>query len=305
MFLVVTQQRYVRTMSLALSCLAGFFDDLERGENGWWSEVRGSPSNTHNDWQYGTPQGKANDPNGAFSGSYCWGNDMGYDDYAGTSWNGYYQHDVNIYLNSPVIDCSDYSNVGLSFKRWLNVASNDVAQVLVNDQPVWTSPVSGVYDNSWTEQLLDISALADGNEQVTISFGLTSNGSSAAGGWNIDDILIGDQLAVSVPTAEDAASPDIYHLYQNYPNPFNPFTTIHYQLPRSAHVKLTVFNLLGREVRTLIDKVQTPGFHAVEWNGADAHNRNLASGIYLLRLDVSTETEGVLYSRVRKMMFIQ
>jgi hypothetical protein len=66
---------------------------------------------------------------------------------------------------------------------------------------------------------------------------------------------------------------------QNYPNPFNPSTTIKYDLPQASHVTLTVYDLLGREVATLVNNVEEPGHKSVEWNAAA-----VASGVYFYQL---------------------
>jgi hypothetical protein len=74
------------------------------------------------------------------------------------------------------------------------------------------------------------------------------------------------------------------HLAQNHPNPFNPSTTISYDLPGRAYVRLTIYNLLGQEVAVLVDDVQTAGSHDVEWNGTDRHGKPVATGVYLYSL---------------------
>ncbi|MBU8934251.1 MAG: M6 family metalloprotease domain-containing protein [candidate division Zixibacteria bacterium] len=85
--------------------------------------------------------------------------------------------------------------------------------------------------------------------------------------------------------------PTSFELDQNFPNPFNPSTTISYTLratgsigERPNHTKLSVFNILGREVTTLVDKVQTPGQYQVEWDGNDRTGHRVGSGIYFYRL---------------------
>jgi hypothetical protein len=70
-----------------------------------------------------------------------------------------------------------------------------------------------------------------------------------------------------------------YHLSQNYPNPFNPTTMIRYTLAKSSKVKIAVYDLLGKEVATLVNAKFDAGEHAVEWN-----TENMASGIYIYKL---------------------
>ncbi|MGE5679703.1 MAG: S8 family serine peptidase [Bacillota bacterium] len=70
--------------------------------------------------------------------------------------------------------------------------------------------------------------------------------------------------------------PMAYKLYNNYPNPFNPATTISYSLPEAAHVQLKIYDVLGREISTLVDQVQKAGNHKVKFNGS-----SLSSGVYI------------------------
>ena len=84
-------------------------------------------------------------------------------------------------------------------------------------------------------------------------------------------------------------SPDIkdYYLAQNVPNPFNPVTTIRFDVPRKSSVRVEVFDVSGRSVRILVDSVYERGRHELVWDGKDASNRAVASGIYFCRLDAS------------------
>jgi hypothetical protein len=81
-------------------------------------------------------------------------------------------------------------------------------------------------------------------------------------------------------------TPQVYALAQNYPNPFNPVTTIRYCLARTGPVTLTVFDVNGRKIKTLVQAVQPVGLHSVRWNGRDDRGKSLASGVYLYRLKV-------------------
>ncbi len=78
--------------------------------------------------------------------------------------------------------------------------------------------------------------------------------------------------------------PKDFALHQNYPNPFNPTTTIRFDLPNEAMVRLDIYNILGRKVQTLIDQPMPPGYHSVDWDGSDSNGRTIASGIYFYRL---------------------
>jgi photosystem II stability/assembly factor-like uncharacterized protein len=78
--------------------------------------------------------------------------------------------------------------------------------------------------------------------------------------------------------------PKRFALEQNFPNPFNPLTTIRYSLPRETHVVLKIYNLLGQEVRTLVDGREHPGIKVAVWDGRDDHGRTVSSGLYIYRL---------------------
>jgi glucose/arabinose dehydrogenase len=93
--------------------------------------------------------------------------------------------------------------------------------------------------------------------------------------------------------AEASSAPPEFVLSENFPNPFNPTTTIRYQIPVTAGVRLSVFDLLGREVALLVDETQSPGAHEVTF---DAHG--LASGVYLYRLRAGS------FTQTRKMLVV-
>lgn len=85
-----------------------------------------------------------------------------------------------------------------------------------------------------------------------------------------------------------------YELYQNYPNPFNPSTTIQYALPDAGNVHLSVYNIMGEKVATLIDEYQQTGHHDVTWNA-----ENYPSGIYFYKIEAGE------YREVRKMILMK
>ena len=89
----------------------------------------------------------------------------------------------------------------------------------------------------------------------------------------------------------EAAQPQSFALEQNYPNPFNSGTVIRFALPQSAPVELVLFNLAGQQVAKLIESERPAGVSVVQWNGMDAEGHNLASGVYLYRLQAGSTVE--------------
>jgi lysophospholipase L1-like esterase len=93
--------------------------------------------------------------------------------------------------------------------------------------------------------------------------------------------------------------PDQYELMQNYPNPFNPSTQISFQLPKNIHATLKIYNVMGQEIRTLVDNVKVTGFHTILWDGQDDNGQRVPSGIYFycLRTKDFKETKRMLLVR--------
>lgn len=104
---------------------------------------------------------------------------------------------------------------------------------------------------------------------------------------------------LAVGDDESSTLPEAFALNQNYPNPFNSSTVINYSLRRSAQVKLTVYDILGRKVVTLVDRQQSPGNYSIGWNGRNSHDSPVASGVYLYKLQTPE------YSQTRKMVYLK
>jgi hypothetical protein len=101
------------------------------------------------------------------------------------------------------------------------------------------------------------------------------------------DVPLGNPTAVG--DDNDGSLPDHFELSQNYPNPFNPTTHISYSVAATpgqgpVHTNLTVFNVLGQEVKTLVDKVQSAGTYTVDWDGTSDSGMKVSSGIYFYRI---------------------
>ncbi|MYF92071.1 MAG: T9SS type A sorting domain-containing protein [Gemmatimonadetes bacterium] len=114
------------------------------------------------------------------------------------------------------------------------------------------------------------------------------------------------EITLSDPGASEAAKvavqtrPEAFALADNFPNPFNPTTTIQYALPRAADVELTVYNVVGQPVRTLVAEHQSAGRYAVEWDATDDRGHSLSAGMYLYRLQAGGE-----FLKVKKMLLLK
>ena len=95
------------------------------------------------------------------------------------------------------------------------------------------------------------------------------------------------------------AIPDSYALHNNFPNPFNPVTNIFYDLPKSGHVRMVIYDLLGREVTTLINETMESGYYAARWNGRNQYGEPVSAGIYFYHLQTGA------YSKAQKMLLVK
>ncbi|MFQ5864037.1 MAG: FlgD immunoglobulin-like domain containing protein [bacterium] len=107
------------------------------------------------------------------------------------------------------------------------------------------------------------------------------------------------EATVTSISETESKRPKTFSLSQNFPNPFNPETTIQYQLPEDNRVTLKIYNLLGEEVRTLVDQQQPAGSHTAVWDGRDNHGRMVGTGLYLYRLQAGDKIVS------NKMLFLQ
>jgi|GEM_PF-6590428 len=115
---------------------------------------------------------------------------------------------------------------------------------------------------------------------------------------NLSDLSASASVAVT-GVEKDNIIPGNYALIQNYPNPFNPSTSIEFDLPKAETVKLRVFDILGREVATLVNSYEEAGSHKVEWEGKDNSGNGLSSGIYFYTIEAGS------FKAVKKMIYLK
>jgi|GEM_PF-6106582 len=114
------------------------------------------------------------------------------------------------------------------------------------------------------------------------------------------DIIVTDTTITGLePTDERPVLPKHYVLEYNYPNPFNPETTIKFGLPENAQVRLTIYDLQGRQVWQYGNTMSAAGWHTIKWNGRDAHGALVSTGMYFYRLQAGD------FVQVRKMTLLR
>ena len=151
---------------------------------------------------------------------------------------------------------------------------------------------------SWPSLSLEISILP---ELVSRNAGLKPEAATV-------DSLICSNFPTDIEQPDSAdANAEEFTLFQNYPNPFNPSTRISYSLPNSGFVSLTVHDMLGREVETLVNEFQEAGIYAAHFDAS-----KFASGIYFYKLQtgrssstVSPSNSGQGFVKTKKMLFLR
>jgi hypothetical protein len=150
-------------------------------------------------------------------------------------------------------------------------------------------------EGAWNQHTYDIDATAD--DSLVVRFRLYSDASLSADGWFIDDVYLGP---VTAAVGDDGGSrPFGFSLLGNRPNPFNAATEIEFELALPAAVRLDVYNVRGRRVRTLQEGTLPSGRHRVRWDGFDAGGQAVASGVYFYTMT----TEG--RTATRKMLLLR
>ena len=90
-----------------------------------------------------------------------------------------------------------------------------------------------------------------------------------------------------------------HQLNQNYPNPFNPKTTLEYELPVNAFIKITIYDMLGNEVKNLVSTNQSPGFKSIQWNSTNNQGESVSAGVYIYSIEAGD------YRQTKKMILLK
>ena len=96
-----------------------------------------------------------------------------------------------------------------------------------------------------------------------------------------DDVGVQDTTNCGQVSIIDETLPIIYNLHNAYPNPFNPVTSLRYELPQDALVNITIYDMMGRQVKTLVNSSQTAGYKSIQWNATNNIGQPVSAGLYL------------------------
>jgi subtilisin family serine protease len=254
---------------------------------------------------------------------------------SGTGTQFYSSGPVNIMLQS-----GKYYAIGVNWNGGLNYFWQSAAPVPVPvsfgtitgglAQTVFPPPAT-ITQNALTSLYYTQLVTASGR-WLTIESGgagMVAPGDSALLGFKVQTALLGSGVSnaallisnndpisgmLTVPVVVDVLSsaadlptglPEQYALSQNYPNPFNPQTRIQFALPQASQVRITLYNILGQEVVTLVNGEMPAGYHASTWDGRNAAGGKVGSGVYFYRIEATGTANGELFTDLKKMILVK
>ena len=141
-----------------------------------------------------------------------------------------------------------------------------------------------------------VDSLTFGSQTDDISYGRVPDGGSL---WSDITTPSPGTSNAGLFVQENISLPFEFQLQQNYPNPFNPTTSISYDLPKNEFVSINVFDLMGREVKTLVNKEQVAGFRSVKWDATNNLSQPVSAGMYIYTIQAGN------FRQTRKMVLLK
>jgi len=190
------------------------------------------------------------------------------------------------------LDGTHITKLAVTYSDWTCGSVTKSGTIITHKDPPWS-----ISDNQFTI------GYSYPNDEMTINGAFNQAGDEASGTWSA--VMYGtncsgdweatftdvEELENSVATGSRMA--------QNYPNPFNSATTISYDISKITDIELTIFNILGQKIRTLVNCRQPAGTYQIQWDGQDNAGRNVASGIYFYRLKAGE------FAQIRKIILMK
>ena len=273
-FMIGLSSHYGQNLILNPGCE----DTLVNGEIPYWTEAAGT------NW---TQRSANPDP---LEGDYYF--------FPGVAAQAELQQEIDVSGYASSIDNSEALFVFNGFVRSYAQSPPDLSRIIIEYlDSLKTAKLdsfdSGDYSNTtiW-EEISDSTIAPQATRYIRIRLLSTrKNGSNNDGYYDSLSLRISPPVDIRVEDTNRAAIPV---LYQNYPNPFNPSTMIEYWLPQGSQVDLSIYNILGKKIITLVSEKQQSGLHRTEWDAS-----GLASGIYIYVLKTGEFTE------LKKMVLIK
>jgi hypothetical protein len=190
------------------------------------------------------------------------------------------------------LDGTHITKLVITYSGWTCGSVTKSGTISTQKDPPW--PVS---DNQFTI------GYSYPNDEMTINGTFNQAGDEASGTWIAvmsGTNCSGDWEATFTDVEELGNTITTgFKIAQNYPNPFNSATTISYDISKTRHVELTIFNILGQKIETLVNCRQPAGSYQIQWDGQDNAGREVASGIYFYRLKAGE------FAQIRKMILMK
>jgi len=143
---------------------------------------------------------------------------------------------------------------------------------IIDTDPLFTDPENGDFTLSEGSPCIDAGTAdtdGDGIEDITDYFGSAPD----MGAFEYEEIVGNDN--------DKSQMPRVFNIYQNHPNPFNPITMISYDLPENAMVSITIYDIMGRSIRSLVNSRQTAGYRSIQWNATNNLGEPVSAGMYI------------------------
>ncbi|MFC1682902.1 T9SS type A sorting domain-containing protein [Candidatus Zixiibacteriota bacterium] len=188
-----------------------------------------------------------------------------------------------------------------NFSDWTCGSVTFSGTISIQSQPGWPITdyqftIQNYFDPSRNEKMTINGAFSETEDVASGTWSADIYGTICSGTWDGSHI---PNVSVEEPCLVDGTVPQTCALNQNYPNPFNPNTKIKYQLPQDGYVTLSICNLLGQEIVTLVDADLATGSYSATWNGRDSQGVDVSAGIYFCTMKAGE------FTQTRKMVLLR
>lgn len=216
---------------------------------------------------------------------------------------------ASLYENAPPATPQNLTLVASGTYPVLNWNANgesDLDEYVIYRNVVWDRFNQTGYQQIGTTtniQFTDFNFVNDPNSSIKAYYRIKAK--DLAGQLSSYSNTVSTRGIPGLPKITFDALPQKFDVKQNYPNPFNAVTTLRYDLPEQSYVMLTIYDILGREVRTLLDSKVDAGFRSVVWDGKDDAGNSVSTGIYIYVLKAWSQESEETYHNTEKMVLLR